>query len=832
MRVVSLGGDPYSSTPGTLFLTPNRLAASRFGVEQASLAHVAESSVRGRILEPGERILLLTEAVRSTLPDHPDPTGEALRLRFAISSALRAGATSRDLANSVGGAYLSRILEAYLALMDQEKALDHAQIFWKSNPESMPVTVAGYMRLGWDELNFLDRLAASGSRLWLPYAKNPLFEENLRAAEFLEERGWQVEYRPGPDTLSGWTRAQLSATIHRNHEEEVRFVLRRAKHLLKQGVPPERIVLVAREEDAYGPLVRAVAREYGLNVALLYQVPIRETRLGYLFRLLVEAWASDFAFEPTMAFLRHPLSVHVWNFEEVLSNSPRGRDWEEYGFPTYLLKAPPSGRFKDYIALLNRLIAGLNLRKRVQKHPQDSFALSVLKNAIKALEKDKKVSLDEFLRYLNALLSAEATPYWPTKESIALHSPLSLFGAEADHLLVLGAVEGWLPKAVADNPVMGFYERKVIREKTGLPLELAHEAARRELLSVVAVLLAAQKTLHFTAPLYVGQQSQTPSALLEHLGITPELKSEEEFAASPAEWRRHILLREEGYEDEVVQVARKARMVEYARLYRSEVGKYEGKTQKPVRRTLTPSELPEIVECGFRWFGHQVLGAHDYVERRPTWLGRIRHRALELAVMKTRTEPDIRTAALNALEAAWEEAEEEARKEGFRAPWGWRDQRKWALEELKLFIRSEAFLEEGARVESLEVKIQGEWRGLRVAGRLDRVDRLPNGLKVLEYKSAPDAAERAYVQLWVYEELAGRSLEEEVVGAEFLVLKPPGRLDTGKSGRKKVDLTELAFSIKSTLEGDFSPDFRMSSCRYCDLALLCRKGPHFNRKRG
>ena len=43
---------------------------------------------------------------------------------------------------------------------------------------------------------------------------------------------------------------------------------------------PSNIALVVRDEALYGPLILAVAREYGLEVAAYYAVPLENTRVG------------------------------------------------------------------------------------------------------------------------------------------------------------------------------------------------------------------------------------------------------------------------------------------------------------------------------------------------------------------------------------------------------------------------------------------------------------------------------------------------------------------------------------------------------------------------
>jgi hypothetical protein len=201
--------------------------------------------------------------------------------------------------------------------------------------------VWGYPRLGQDEVAFVDVIAGDGSVVHLPYGDDRLFGENLETAEALRQRAWTVERDPA--SVVWGVRASFEADEYSHLEAEVRGNLTRIKALLVDGVPPDDIVLVARDDAFYGPTVLSVAREYGVPVQALYQIPLSDTRVGFWVDLLLEAMAEDFPFETTTRVLAHPLGPGMLDKQWARARKvrPRGaKVWEEIGADLSLLAWP------------------------------------------------------------------------------------------------------------------------------------------------------------------------------------------------------------------------------------------------------------------------------------------------------------------------------------------------------------------------------------------------------------------------------------------------------------------------------------------------------------
>jgi RecB family exonuclease len=128
--------------------------------------------------------------------------------------------------------------------------------------------------------------------------------------------------------------------------------------------------------------------------------------------------------------------------------------------------------------------------------------------------------------------------------------------------------------------------------------------------------------------------------------------------------------------------------------------------------------------------------------------------------------------------------------------------------------------------------------GTRIAirGRVDRVDRVRGGLRVIDYKTGlvfPDREDRVplsggrRLQLALYAEAVSRSLGEPVVRAEY-------RFSTAAGGGTEIPLDvetlakapELVSGIVGEISrGHFLPTLDRNDCAFCDYAELCRTSP-------
>jgi ATP-dependent helicase/DNAse subunit B len=456
------------------------------------------------------------------------------------------------------------------------------------------------------------------------------------------------------------------------------------------------------------------------------------------------------------------------------------------------------------------------------------------------------VSVGAFLGELAELLQLLTVPVGAGREGVALHSPLAVYGASYDHLFVLGTVEGVTPAPVRDDPLLDFHERDRLAD-AGLPLEGALEAAEREAISFAAMLRSARGRLLLSAPRMLAGRARIASPYLARLGAeatAPPVRG----ASSPEEARRLLLQSPEPSDDPTLTAARHAWRVERERESEAPHGSYDGVIgvgRDPERWPFSASQLVALGQCPFKWFARRLLRLAEPDEadadESPLLRGRLWHRTLETALRRAQGADDPRAEALAQLESAFAAAEAD---EGVPEIATWPQRRLEHLQQLRHAVAAADFWTDGGEVVALEQRFEAEWRGLRVSGVVDRIDRGEGGLRLIDYKtraSVPTGAKdgsgrtRLDLQLPLYVEAAAPTLfpGEPVAAASYLSLTAARELR-----RPRVDegaLDELAERVRRHLaEGSYpvDPDEERRACAVCPYDALCRRGPRIERKRG
>jgi RecB family exonuclease len=836
-RHVRLGrwGEAYPQG-GRTMLTPNENAARTLGVAPLSVETLARQVLgEERIAHPLLAHNLLREAMEETLGSS-DSAGVARSLYPSIRELFRAGADTEMDSGSPRARRVFGVAHAYRERLRARGLIDPAETLWEatlSSPPPRPVLVWGYPRMGPGEVAFVDAVAGEGSAVHFPYAEDPLFADNLQTARDFEEREWTVERNP----LSGvWEVGKpTEAHSYPHTEAEVRGALTRVKVLLADGVRPDEIVLVARDDAGYGPTVLSVAQEYGVPVRALYRVPVSETRVGYWLGLLFEAMVEGFPFESTVRFLAHPLGpgIPAGRWARARRVRPRGTTaWEELEVDLSPLAWPEADTRAGWVSRFNALVQAYALNKKTLSWPRETIALARAKDEVGWLAEpaDERITRERFVGEVDEVLRATDTPAHPEREGVALHTPLSLYGARYRFVFAMGLTEGGFPPSTSDDPALDFHERKRLRE-LGVRLELAHERARRERLSFWALLRVPQERLVLSYPKLANGREALPSPYFGLVGAEPAAPGELP-AASPEEARRAYLQRGGLEGDPVLVRAERSWQVERRREGPEPFDRFDGVLGVPVAhqgRSFSVSELGDLVHCGFRWWSRSVLGLSEPEEGEPPALvGRLYHKALEVAVRRAEGAPDLRGGVLEHLEVAFEEAEGELEMASRARAWeAWRGV---YLAQLRRAVESEDFALPGAEAVETEVTFSGEWRGFEVVGRVDRIDRTPEGLVFVDYKST-SSAPKPDLQLSVYKEAAAPALfpSEPVRDAYYYSLRRAERIRAREPDAGA--LASMAEEVRENLDaGNLPPDVLQRVCAFCEYDLVCRRGPRLDRK--
>ena len=139
----------------------------------------------------------------------------------------------------------------------------------------------------------------------------------------------------------------------------------------------------------------------------------------------------------------------------------------------------------------------------------------------------------------------------------------------------------------------------------------------------------------------------------------------------------------------------------------------------------------------------------------------------------------------------------------------------------------------------LETKFQGEWHGLKITGRIDRIDRTAEGLTLIDYKtssSPPKGVKNAEgetkidLQLPLYKAVAApnlypneavhKTLYYSLTKGKDISPKPPCLEELNEVGdRLKEHLTKGSYPVQ--------PDIKQNACEYCPYDSVCRKSDRF-----
>lgn len=817
-------------------LTPNENAARTLGVAPLSIETLARQVLgEERTAHPLLAQNLLRAAVEEVLGSG-DPEGVSRTLIPSIRELFRSGVDTGMDPGSPRARRVFAVAQNYEARLRARGLVDSAQVLWEAArcaPPQRPASVWGYPRVGPAEVAFVDAVAGEGSAVCFPFAEGGLFADNLQTASDFEGRGWAVERDP---IGAVWEVGEPTEAHSYPHlEAEVRGALARVKMLLADGASFDDVVLVARDDAAYGPTVLSVAREYGVPVRALYRIPLSETRVGHWLGLVFEAMVEGFPFESTARFLAHTLGPGIpaprWATARMIH--PRGSAaWEELGIDLSPLAWPEMDTRVGWLKRCNTLVGAYALNKKALSWPREMVALARAKDELEWLAEpaEEPISRERFIGEVDEVLRATDIPAHPARKGVALHTPLSLYGARYRFVLAMGLTEGGFPPPVSDDPALDFHERKRLRQR-GVRLELADERARRERLSFWALTRVPRERLVLSYPRLADGRETLPSPYFGLVGIRPTAPGLPP-AASPEEARRAYLQQGSLEGDPVLGRAKAHWEVERRREGPEPFDRFDGVLGVPVDyrgRRFSVSELGDLVHCGFRWWSRSVLGLSEPEEGEPPALvGRLYHKALEIAVRRAEGTADLRGGVLENLEGAFKEAEDELEMASRARAWT-----AWSsvyLDRLRRAVQSEDFALPGAEALETEVPFTGEWRGFEVVGRVDRIDRTPEGLVFVDYKST-SSAPKPDLQLAVYREAAAPALfpEEPVRDAYYYSLRQAERIKSKEPDDET--LAGMAEEVRTSLEaGRMTPDVLQRACAFCEFDLVCRRGPRLDRK--
>jgi len=882
--------EAIADDPTWQVITPNRSAANTLEVKEYSLQHLAQEAFRTsqvKIAPPLVSHRYLQKALQQTLAPS-DAEGMAKVWLPSIQEMLHAQSVlPKPQRLSERGSQVLKVAHKYQQLLREEGWIDSSEIFWQAIEQNSPkrsLVIYGYFDPKVDELAFIEAIADQNSIFYLLDEDHRVFTAQKQLREYLKQRGWTAKRLPSecstmvstPTPSESLSRSFLSSTpnshpqsivaqVYTHPEAEARGVLAQVKQLLAQGVLSNEIIIVAINDTDWGDRLADIAWEYDIALRLPYKIPIADTRVGAWIKLLLEVLEQRWPFELTTRFLRHPLSrelgKNIW--EKLSESKPTNFDaWRsliltEKAIDFTPLELPLQASRSNWLLQFQKIFELFKLRQQARPWAKESLAY---KNLIEGLDDvrflgDETLTWAQFREEMLTSLNLITTIAAPGREGVELHNPLSIAGARYDYVFVIDGREGNLPKPIANDSVVDFYERKQLKAQ-GLNLATAAELAQREIFAFYTLLQVPQKQFTFSyAKIFPHQgyyAQSAPSSHFQRLGLEPVSVSLE-VIPSPEIARQLYLRQSEIWDEQVLQGAIQAWNIEKQRESSEPPNEFDGVVGIPFayeKHWFSASQLTQLGQCPFKWFANKLLKLEELEEIEEelshSLKGKLYHKVLEIALGAFQKDPQIDLTNDENLQDWFIQAEKDvAQKE--QVDWlkfsAWQIQRQEHINTLRQVMEKDEFLPESTEILTLETHFQGELNGLKIQGYVDRIDHRENGLVLIDYKSGgtipngiKDHENKAKIdlQLPIY----------QAVGAAYLYPGEPVQKTIYYSLSKRkdilpqkviteVELIEILDGLKAHFyEGSYpvAPDQEKEACKYCSNELVCRQGDRLQRK--
>ena len=846
-------------------ITPSRAIASYLKVPHYSLESLTQNLVRRRGIGVASALQsrrLLQDAVRDTIATE-DVEGTAKAFLPTIKDLFRSGIDLVKLQTILDPRIqqLANLAIAYQDRLQQRKRIDAAQLYWQGAAEAnytKAYIFYGYFAPDKGELAVIDAIAAQDSIFVLPI--DDLYPQNYEALNWLQNRGWEILDTPPQNRGIGERLQQCfkqTATLPSNASlhvypdltREIRGVLAQVKVLLSQGVSPQDIVLVTKEEQLYGETLINVAWEYSLPIQVAYEIPLVQTRIGIWLELLLEVMRDNFPFEATAKLLAHPLvnkmSPQIW--QQARETHPQGLTaWQELGIDLNLLNLQGSHVQTVWSDRLLKILDCWQVLENAKYWAKEIVAYYRLQSGLKELNRSQRqLNKRAFSAEIQEILNLLTIPAQPGRGGIELHNPTSILGTSYQYVFVLGCAAGILPKAIADDLILDFHSRKQLN-KQGFKITTAMDLSLKETWDFYCLLDVPSQNITFSYPESLDRNPCLISPYLTRLQLKPETTNELPLAS--IEEARRLYLRQPDRlpinTSLLLPEISHALEVENRRESAIAPDLYDGVINHsidPQSQIFSASQLTQLGQCPFKWFSAKLLKLKELPEANldldAAIRGNLYHRCLELSLSAVKTASDL--AKFNQqLERAFNTAERELNLTELP---GWQAQRQEHLKLLLLNLTTAEFLPPEREVIATETKFQMQWHGLELRGQVDRIDRTSTGLAVIDYKTSgvtpagvKDETGKANLdlQLAIYQDAIAQQYPTETIDtAAYYSLTKQKTISRPQKDPDR--LAAFAEKVKTHLtQGHYpvAPDVDRKACRYCDYDLVCRKGDRLSRK--
>jgi ATP-dependent helicase/DNAse subunit B len=714
---------------------------------------------------------------------------------------------------------------------------------WEAGREAFRATARTYAELSGladeeVELPALSDHYAPESRAALHRLERELFEDDPRRGD----SGQSVaEIAPSSDEVSsrvdsGRSTAEMcpasagdAVRIHLagGRRAEIELCAAEVLTLLRDGTAPGDVAVVLRDPRPYASTIEQVFGAYGIPYSIDRRIPLRHTGVGRGLLALLRCAAGTGTADDLLAYLRTPGRLREPIYADRLevaarrdgaSTAARARElWDGWAerdgigpFPLTEIDRIASMR-EDPEALLDeiakhagRLFSGPYRR---QAHVlegaelDDARAFQALGSALRDMRALARAGgridfgrIEETLGGLEVFVGEESQP-----GRVAVASPLAIRARRFAAVFVCGLQEGEFPAGSASDPFLSDADRREIAQASGLVLPLREDQLERERYLFYVCASRAERQLVLSARVSGEEgEAEQPSFFLDDVErIFPGLRAAArrrsladvtwtpDEAPTEAEWERAVAAQRQAAAPEPVGPIALAAALDALR----------------DRGAVSPTAVERFAGCPVNWLIEDVLKPVA-LEPDPERLvqGAFAHDVLELTYSRLREQTgDRRIAEANlgqaeAIMLAALAEEVDRRGAVMRGP-----RMRAAVRRLEFqLLRHLAYESTSASefepehlelafglpdAEHPEVELEG---GLRVRGKIDRVDRRGDKVAVRDYKSgkvgdysAANWPGKGRLQAALYMLVAERLLGVEAVAGLYTPLSGDDRRPRG-----------------------------------------------------
>jgi ATP-dependent helicase/DNAse subunit B len=639
-------------------------------------------------------------------------------------------------------------------------------------------------------------LALGAEELALPPLDDHYADESRTPLHHLERHLFEVEPagRVDPD-------AAISFHSAGGERAEVELAAARVLQLLRDGVTPGDVAVVFREPGRYSSLLEQVFGAYGIPYSIDRRLRFGHTGLGRGLLALIRAAGPDGTADDLLAYLRTPGLLRVPGFADSLeaevrrSGAHRASEaravWERDRWPLGELDRLVAAR--DTEALVTELEARLatlfaapyKRTASVLSGPQlaEARALGRAQRALAELRAVFGTSPADPAHVLRVLDQLEVrVGETPQPDRVQVADPGEIRARRFEVVLCCGLQEGEFPRTAAPEPFLSDEDRRAIASASGLVLPIREDRLDRERYLFYVCASRAERLLVLSAR--SSDEEGNPQSesyfvddvreLLEdgaevRTRSLSEVTWRPEEAPTAAEWdRAHAATGPRRQVSEPVPLSAEPLLAQLA-----------------ARDAVAARALENFADCPVKWLVEDLLRPAELVPDPEAMVrGSYAHEVLHHTYRRLHEETGVRRVTHENLPDAERILLEELRERSSAFQLSPKQTRVRAaarrLEfDLLRFLRTEA--DSDTRFEPLElerdfgfddgepVELDG---GLRVRGRIDRVDEFDGMALVIDYKTGK-RVDRYKVASWEPENRFQAALYMLVV-EKLLRLRPAG----------------------------------------------------------